>query len=73
MPFAKGAMRSAFRMKMMSTHTSAWSPYVAKEYISKSSVQDIKNDVVMQTESKILAEAFNRLHPPKRVDFLEGW
>ena len=86
-PFAKGAMRAAFRMKMMGKritaedrkqgrHLAQWNTqkrFAAKQYMGESSQQDILNDVMMQQEAKLLADAFNSLHPPKQVDFLDGW
>lgn len=31
------------------------------------------NDVVMQMQAKLIAEAYNALHPPRRIDFLESF
>lgn len=82
-PFAEGAMRECFRMKKLSQQpgstqwlTMDWdhaSNYVAKQYKAEGVGREAyAADVVLQMEAKLWASRFNRLGPPKKVDFLQG-
>lgn len=79
-PFAKGSMRTCFRMKKWSQflpHPS-WknaSCLVAKRYTN---VQDeishrkmVQNDIMVQMVSKYYAELFNTRDPPKKIDVMQ--
>ena len=49
--------------------------YVAKKYMDNGAhtVEMLERDVMMQMDSKLLAEAFNSHSPPKRIDFLDAF
>ncbi|CAH8559247.1 unnamed protein product [Dicrocoelium dendriticum] len=71
-PFDRGAMRECFRLKKLpqtGTHANDWhyaSNYVVKRYISNVDRQVYFDDVRLQMEAKLWAEAFNRQAPPKK-------
>ena len=82
-PFAEGAMRQCYRLKKLSQQPGSkacysmdWehaSNYVAKQYKQEGVGREAyADDVVLQMESKLWAERFNDLDPPKKVDFLQG-
>ncbi|KAM7534932.1 hypothetical protein Aperf_G00000097603 [Anoplocephala perfoliata] len=72
-PFNRGAMRECFRLKKAPDNGdwSAASNYVAKRYISPVSNSVYLDDVRLQMEAKLWAEAFNRQNPPKKVDVFQ--
>uniref|UniRef100_A0A0X3Q1X7 Eukaryotic elongation factor 2 kinase n=1 Tax=Schistocephalus solidus TaxID=70667 RepID=A0A0X3Q1X7_SCHSO len=72
-PFDRGAMRECFRLKKapINGDWDAASNYVAKRYISDVSSSVYLDDVRLQMEAKLWAEAFNRQNPPKKVDVFQ--
>ncbi|VDP82764.1 unnamed protein product [Echinostoma caproni] len=76
-PFDRGAMRECFRLKKLpqsGSHVNDWqyaSNYVAKRYINNVDKQVYFDDVRLQMEAKLWAEAFNRQNPPKKVDIFQ--
>lgn len=87
MPFARGALRVVYHMKICEKKPAA--PFDAKggphppqrTHVAKIalSAQDNENrsiyfrDVEMQCLARYIASKFNRCNPPKRVDFLEAF
>ena len=80
-PFAAGAMRECYRLLKQTQQPNTsdayrhdWrhaSRYVAKRYkTAAGTTATYCRDCVMQMESKLWGDAFNRAHPPKQVDFL---
>ncbi|VDM35353.1 unnamed protein product [Hydatigera taeniaeformis] len=71
--FNRGAMRECFRLKKLPGNGdwSAASNYVAKRYISPVSSSVYLDDVRLQMEAKLWAEAFNKQNPPKKVDVFQ--
>ncbi|KAL5109350.1 Eukaryotic elongation factor 2 kinase [Taenia crassiceps] len=71
--FNRGAMRECFRLKKLPDNGdwSAASNYVAKRYISPVSSSVYLDDVRLQMEAKLWAEAFNKQNPPKKVDVFQ--
>uniref|UniRef100_A0A7S3JW90 Alpha-type protein kinase domain-containing protein n=1 Tax=Aureoumbra lagunensis TaxID=44058 RepID=A0A7S3JW90_9STRA len=76
--FARGAMRECFRLKKISQqprqgmHALSWKTsnnYVAKKYLGQTSggKEEAMNDCRLQMTAGLIAEAFSRLNPPKRV------
>jgi hypothetical protein len=82
-PFGKGAMRECYRMKKMSQFNPVFfyrmdwrhcSNYVAKRYMAGAvGPSSYLADVQMQAEAKLWASRYNRLQPPKQVDFLTAF
>lgn len=82
-PFGRGAMRECFRLKKMSQFNPAFfysmdwrhcANYVAKRYLEPGVGREIYlADVQMQAEAKLWAGRYNRLRPPKAVDFLNAF
>nr|VZI39719.1 unnamed protein product [Spirometra erinaceieuropaei] len=72
-PFDRGAMRECFRLKKAPSNGDWYSAsnYVAKRYISDVSSSVYLDDVRLQMEAKLWAEAFNRQNPPKKVDVFQ--
>nr|CDS26521.1 eukaryotic elongation factor 2 kinase [Hymenolepis microstoma] len=72
-PFDRGAMRECYRLKKAPSNGdwSAASNYVAKQFISPVSSSVYMDDVRLQMEAKLWAEAFNRQDPPKKVDVFQ--
>ncbi|VDL60897.1 unnamed protein product [Hymenolepis diminuta] len=72
-PFNRGAMRECFRLKKAPDNGdwSAASNYVAKRYISPVNSSVYMDDVRLQMEAKLWAEAFNKQDPPKKVDVFQ--
>lgn len=83
--FAEGAMRQCFRLlkQTQAPHASEsyaadWhhaSAYVAKRYKDPEvgTLDMYRRDCVMQEEAKLYSQAWNALHPPKPVDFLQSF
>ncbi|VDK33917.1 unnamed protein product [Taenia asiatica] len=71
--FNRGAMRECFRLKKLPDNGdwNAASNYVAKRYISPVSNSVYLDDVRLQMEAKLWAEAFNKQNPPKKVDVFQ--
>ncbi|VDD79826.1 unnamed protein product [Mesocestoides corti] len=71
--FNRGAMRECFRLKKAPDNGDWYSAsnYVAKRYISSVSNSVYLDDVRLQMEAKLWAEAFNRQNPPKKVDVFQ--
>ncbi|KAH9284714.1 Eukaryotic elongation factor 2 kinase [Echinococcus granulosus] len=71
--FNRGAMRECFRLKKLPDNGdwSAASNYVAKRYITPVSSSVYLDDVRLQMEAKLWAEAFNKQNPPKKVDVFQ--
>ncbi|VDN14969.1 unnamed protein product [Dibothriocephalus latus] len=72
-PFDRGAMRECFRLKKAPVNGDwdAASNYVAKRYLSDVNSSVYLDDVRLQMEAKLWAEAFNRQNPPKKVDVFQ--
>ena len=66
-------MREAFKARFIQNDDS-WSSsknVVVKEYQCPESIEIYKNDVIMQSEAKLMAEKFNSFRPPVKIDFLQ--
>ena len=76
-PFAHGAMRQCFRMKILRGATRGWDGAAGTNFVGKSYPSDpnsaslLEADVKMQSTAKWFAECFNREAPPKPVDFVQ--
>ncbi|KAI9002097.1 kinase-like domain-containing protein [Hyaloraphidium curvatum] len=79
-PFARGSLRECFRAKKLSNWVGEgdWtraSNLVLKHYHSvaeePANAELVRADVRVQMTAKLLAQHFNRLHPPKQIDMLQ--
>jgi hypothetical protein len=78
--FAKGSMRTCFRMKKLShfVNPATWenaSAFVIKTYTNSNDAQAnremIKMDVRVQMLAKVYAQWFNEMQPPKKIDVMQ--
>eukprot|EP00239_Pterosperma_sp_CCMP1384_P012779 CAMPEP_0197861382 /NCGR_PEP_ID=MMETSP1438-20131217/37418_1 /TAXON_ID=1461541 /ORGANISM="Pterosperma sp., Strain CCMP1384" /LENGTH=641 /DNA_ID=CAMNT_0043478543 /DNA_START=78 /DNA_END=2003 /DNA_ORIENTATION=+ len=72
--FAQGAMRECFAMKKRAAISSNWARagnYVAKRYMKAVGREEYFNDVILQMDTKALADEFNKAKPPKPVDVMQ--
>ena len=79
-PFAKGSMRTCYRMKKLSHFIvpATWenaSAYVIKSYTNSNDVElnrdMVKMDIRVQMMAKLYAQWFNETQPPKKIDVMQ--